>query len=170
MNVCVVQRQLRLTFVFTLTCEFTNAVCLLAVPTAPIAGGTLPWQTVSGAVSIAGHVARLVVWTLPTDLVENIAGVRNMYMYVVSVVLTARSRLRLTGLDVGPWNGALRVAAMASFCTDVLHKVTAMNRSVSATLVACSRLRANISHCFAFSRACFSDAHLDCACSSAREV
>ena len=90
--------------------------------------------------SMAGCVARLVVWRLPTDLVENLAGVRNMYMYVVSVVLTVRSRLRLTGLAVGPWNGALRVAAMASFCTDVSCKIAAMNGSVSATLVACSRL------------------------------
>ena len=155
---------------FTLICEFTNAVCPLAVPTAPIAGGTLPWRTVSGAVSMAGHVARLVVWTLPTDLVENLAGVRNMYMYVMSVVLTTRSRLRLTGLAVGPWNGALRVAAMASFCTNVSHKVAAMNRSVSAALVACSHLRANVLRHFAFARACFSDAHLDCSCSSAREV
>ena len=155
---------------FTLTCEFTNAVCPLSVPTVPIAGGTLPWRTVSGAMSMVGCVARLVVWTLPTDLVENLAGVRNMYMYVVSVVLTARSRLRLIGLAVGPWNGALRVAAMASFCTDVSRKVTAMNRSVSAALVACLRLRGNVSRRFAFSRACFSDAHLDCSCSSAREV
>ena len=111
---------------------------MLTVPAAlDGVGGTLPWRIISGAVGMAGRMARLVVCALPTDLVVNYARVRDML--IVTGVHTTFSGLRLIGLATLPQDGAFQVGAM--------------NGSVSAALLTCSHLRANVLRHIAFSRA-----------------